>query len=82
MNMARQISVLKKINGLSDSELKKLIKELFHLESSGVYPENSEVKVLAREIANELEGVHLNHAQEMVNSEVLRVVARKFISKE
>ncbi|MGP5159710.1 hypothetical protein [Pseudoalteromonas prydzensis] len=80
--MARQISVLKKINGLSDSELKKLIKELFHLESSGVYPENSEVKVLAREIANELEGVHLNHAQEMVNSEVLRVVARKFISKE
>lgn len=80
--MARLITSLEKIKALGDSELKVLAKELFHLEEVGIYPENSKAKVLARDITNELDGIHLNHAQDLVNSEVLRVIARKFVGKE
>ena len=80
--MPRLITIIEKIKTLADSELKMLAKELFHLEDVGIYPENSKVKEYARAITNELAGIHLNHAQEMVNSEVLRVIARKFVGKE
>jgi hypothetical protein len=76
------IASLEKIKTLGSSELKVLAKELFHLEENGVYPKNSKLKELARGIANQLDGIHLNHAQDMVNSEVLRVIARKFVSEE
>lgn len=80
--MARRITGLEKIKALGDSELKVLAKELFYLEEVGIYPENSKVKALARDITKELDGIHLNHAQDMVNSEVLRLIARRFVGKE
>jgi hypothetical protein len=79
--MPREITSLVKIKGLSNSDLSVLAKELFHLEETGVYPENSKVKDFARGITEQLDGIHLNHAQDMVNSEVLRVIARKFVGE-
>lgn len=79
--MARTIMALDSIKALNKAKLKVLALELFHLEEHGVYPENSNVKKLAREITEELEGIHLNHAQEMVNSQVLRVIARNYLGE-
>ena len=78
--MPRIITALENIKILSDDDLKELARELFHLEDVGVYPEDSKVKTFARDITKELDGIHLNHAQEMVNGEVLRVIARKFVN--
>lgn len=80
--MARTITTLENIKSLSKPDLKELALELFHLEEKGVYPENSSVKKLAREITEELDGIHLNHAQEMVNNQVFRVIARNYLSEE
>lgn len=80
--MARKITVLENIKSLSKPNLKVLALELFHLEEHGAYPENSAVKKLAREITEELDGIHLNHAQDMVNSQVLRVIARNYLGEE
>lgn len=80
--MTRTITVLENIKSLSKADLKELALELFHLEEHGVYPDNSTVKKLAREITDEFEGIHLNHAQEMVNSQVLRVIARNYLSED
>jgi hypothetical protein len=77
--MPRTITVLENIKSLDKQTLKKLALELFYLEEKGVYPKDSLVCALAREIAKELDGIHLNHAQDMVNSQVLRVIARNYL---
>lgn len=78
--MPREIKTINMIRTLTNHDLKSLAKELFHLEEVGVYPKNSKLNILARDITLELDGIHLSHAQEMVNSEVLRVIARKFVN--
>ena len=76
------INRLEKIKTLGSLDLKVLANELFYLEESGVYPDDSNLKKLARGITKQLDGIHLNHAQEMIKSEVPRVIARKFVSEE
>ncbi len=79
--MALTITALNKIKSMTDPELKVLANEIIHLEEVGVFPENPKVKLLAREITTEFDGIHLNNALDLVSSEVLRVIARKFIAK-
>jgi hypothetical protein len=78
--MALTITALNKIKTMPDSELKELAIEVIHLKEVGSYPSNPKVKDLAREITKEFNGVSFNNALDLVKSEVLTVIARKFVS--